>query len=77
MNPFSGLPTDQSGGLAQRQDAFETFQEPGEGGIVLPGLEMERLEALLPEVLDEKDGQFTIKGAVQLEPRVISWRTGA
>ena len=39
--------------------------------------EMERLEALLPEVLDEKDGYFTIKGAVQLEPRVVSWRTSA
>ncbi|SVB15662.1 uncharacterized protein METZ01_LOCUS168516, partial [marine metagenome] len=39
--------------------------------------EMERLEALLPEVLEEKEGYFTIKGAVQLEPRVVSWRTGA
>ena len=38
--------------------------------------EMERLEALLAEVLEEKDGYFTIKGAVQLEPRVVSWRPG-
>lgn len=36
--------------------------------------EMERLEALLPEVLEEKDGSFTIKGAVPLEPRVVSWQ---
>jgi hypothetical protein len=39
--------------------------------------EMERLEALLPDVLEEDDGYFTIKDAVQLEPRVVSWRTGA
>lgn len=38
--------------------------------------EMERLEALLPQVLEEKDGFFTIKGATPLEPRVISWRPG-
>ena len=36
--------------------------------------EMERLEALLPQVLEEKDGGFSIKGATSLEPRVISWR---
>lgn len=36
--------------------------------------EMERLEALLPQVLEEKDGVFSIEGAIQLEPRVISWR---
>lgn len=36
--------------------------------------QMERLEALLPEVLQEKDGQYSIKGAVQLEPRIVSWR---
>ena len=35
--------------------------------------EMERLEALLPQVLEEKDGGFSIKGAVNLEPRVVSW----
>ena len=39
--------------------------------------EMERLEALLPEVLDEEDGYFTIKNAIPLEPRVVSWRPGA
>ena len=39
--------------------------------------EMEGLEALLPDVLEEDDGYFTIKDAVQLEPRVVSWRTGA
>ncbi len=39
--------------------------------------EMERLEALLPEVLEEKDGGFSIKGAVPLEPRVVSWQPGA
>ena len=36
--------------------------------------EMERLEALLPQVLEGKDGFHTIKDAIQLEPRVISWR---
>lgn len=36
--------------------------------------EMERLEALLPQVLEEKDGSFSIKGAVNLEPRVVSWQ---
>ena len=39
--------------------------------------EMTRLEALLPQVLEEKEGQFTIKGGVQLEPRVVSWRVAA
>ena len=38
--------------------------------------EMERLEALLPRVLEEKDGYFTIKDAIPLEPRVVSWRPG-
>ena len=42
---------------------------------VTPGsVEMERLEALLPEVLEEQDGWFTIKGAAPLEPRVVCWR---
>lgn len=36
--------------------------------------EMERLEALLPQVLEQKDSGYSIKGAVPLEPRVISWR---
>ena len=36
--------------------------------------EMERLEALLPQVLAEKDGVFSIKDADPLVPRVISWR---
>jgi hypothetical protein len=35
---------------------------------------MERLEALLPQVLEQKDSGYSIKGAVPLEPRVISWR---
>ena len=39
--------------------------------------EMERLEALLPDVLEEKDGGFSIKGSVNLEPRVVSWQTGS
>ncbi|PKB71243.1 MAG: hypothetical protein BZY87_06395 [SAR202 cluster bacterium Io17-Chloro-G6] len=44
---------------------------------VTPGsAEMERLEALLPQLLEEKDGGFSIKGATPLEPRVISWRPG-
>jgi hypothetical protein len=38
---------------------------------------MERLEALLPDVLEEKDGGFSIKGSVNLEPRVVSWQTGS
>lgn len=38
--------------------------------------EMERLEALPLQVLEEKDGEFSIKGATPLEPRVISWRPG-
>ena len=42
---------------------------------VLPGTdEMERLVALLPQVLEERDGDFSIKDAIQLEPRVVSWR---
>lgn len=39
--------------------------------------EMERLEALLPDVLEEKDRGFSIKGSVNLEPRVVSWQTGS
>ena len=38
--------------------------------------EMERLEALLPHVLEEKDGRFSIRDAIRLEPRVISWQPG-
>jgi SAM-dependent methyltransferase len=38
--------------------------------------EMERLEALLPQVLEETDGGYSIEGAVLLEPRVVSWRSG-
>lgn len=36
--------------------------------------EMVRLEALLPQVLEEKNGGFSIKGAAPLEANVISWR---
>ena len=36
--------------------------------------EMERLEALLPQVLEEKDGSFSIKGAENLELQVVSWQ---
>ena len=36
--------------------------------------EMERLEALLPQVLEERDGEYSIKGSVNLEPRVVSWQ---
>ncbi|MDA0264436.1 MAG: class I SAM-dependent methyltransferase [Chloroflexi bacterium] len=36
--------------------------------------EMERLQGLLPDILVEGDQGFTIKGAVPLEPRVVSWR---
>ena len=38
--------------------------------------EMELLESLLPQVLEERDGGFSIKGAEPLEPRVVSWRPG-
>jgi len=66
----------------ERNRGFESLEAASEQMArrlyVMPeSPEMERLKVLLPEVLDEKDGQFTIKGAVQLEPRVISWRTGA
>ncbi len=45
---------------------------------VLPDTpEMERLESLLPQVLEEEDGGYTIKGAAPLEPRVVSWRPRA
>jgi len=36
--------------------------------------EMERLEALLPQVLEEKDGRFSIKGAENLELQVVAWQ---
>ena len=36
--------------------------------------EMERLEALLPQVLSEIDGEYSIKGSVNLEPHVVSWQ---
>ena len=39
--------------------------------------EMKRLEELLPQVLEERDGGYSIKGAVPLEPRVVSWRPEA
>lgn len=66
----------------ERNRGFESLEEASEQIArrlyVMPDSpEMERLEALLPEVLDEKDGNFTIKNAVPLEPRVVSWRPGA
>ena len=59
-------------------DSLETAKEQLARRLyVMPeSPEMERLEALLPQVLEENDGGFTIKGAIQLEPRVISWRPG-
>lgn len=39
--------------------------------------EMARLEALLPDVLEENNGGFSIKHSVNLEPRVVSWQPGA
>ena len=59
-------------------DSLETAKEQIARRLyVMPDSpEMERLEALLPEVLEEKDGGYSIKGAVPLEPRVISWRPG-
>ena len=36
--------------------------------------EKERLEALLPRVLREIDGEYSIKGSVNLEPHVVSWQ---
>ena len=52
--------------MAKEQLARRLYVTPG-------SVEMERLEALLPQVLEEKDGGFSIKGATPLEPRVISW----
>ena len=59
-------------------DSLETAREQLARRLyVMPeSAEMERLEALLPQVLEEKDGGFAIKGATPLEPRVISWRPG-
>ena len=36
--------------------------------------EMERLDELLSQVIEEKNGIFAIKGADKLEPRVVSWQ---
>ena len=36
--------------------------------------EMERLDELLSQVIEEKNGIFAIKGAEKLEPRVVSWQ---
>ena len=52
---------------AKEQIARRLYVTPGSA-------EMERLEALLPQVLEEKDGGFGIKGTTPLVPRVISWR---
>ena len=42
---------------------------------VTPGTpEMDRLEAALPEALEEHDGAYRIKGAQPLTPHVVSWR---
>ena len=59
-------------------DSLETAKEQLARRLyVSPGsVEMERLEALLPQVLEEKSGVFLIKGATPLEPRVVSWRPG-
>ncbi|MCI0901510.1 MAG: hypothetical protein J4N70_11335, partial [Chloroflexi bacterium] len=68
------VPTERNRGY----DSLETAREQLARRLyVMPeSAEMERLEALLPQVLEEKDGGFSIKGAVPLEPRVISWRPG-
>lgn len=65
----------------ERGSGFESLEEAKEQIArrlyVLPETaEMERLEALLPQVLEEKDGGYSIKGAVPLEPRVVSWQPG-
>ena len=59
-------------------DSVETAKEQLARRLyVSPGsAEMERLEAVLPQVLEEKNGVFLIKGATPLEPRVVSWRPG-
>ena len=59
-------------------DSMESAKEQLTGRLyVTPGsVEMERLEALLPQVLEEKDGGFSIKGSIPLEPSVVSWRPG-
>lgn len=36
--------------------------------------QMERLESLLPDVLEEREGTFRIKGSRPLAPNVVSWR---
>ncbi len=59
-------------------DSLETAKEQLARRLYLlpESVEMERLEALLPQVLEEKNGVFLIKGATPLEPRVVSWRPG-
>ena len=37
-------------------------------------LRWERLEGALPQVLEEYDGGYRIKGAEALTPHVVSWR---
>ena len=68
------VPTERNRGY----DSLETAREQLARRLyVMPeSAEMERLEALLPQVLEEKDGGFSIRGAVPLVPRVISWRPG-
>ena len=62
----------------RRFDSLESARDQLAGRLyVTPESdEMERLEALLPQVLEESDGGFSVKGAIPLEPRVISWRRG-
>ena len=64
---------------AQRNRGFENLEIAREQlarrlYVTPDSPQMERLEGLLPQVLEEKDGGFTIKGGIHLEPRVVSWR---
>ena len=64
---------------AQRNRGFESLEIAREQlarrlYVTPDSPQMERLEGLLRQVLEEKDGGFTIKGGIHLEPRVVSWR---
>ena len=62
--------------LGRGFDSLEAAKEQLAGRLYVTSESpaMERLEALLPQVLEETDRGFVIRGSVPLEPRVISWR---
>ena len=74
-----GVQADETAMPSQPTRGFDSTEDAREQLVrrlyVSPGTpQMERLEGALPQVLEEHDGGYRIKGAEALTPHVVSWR---